>query len=237
MTAATKLIVTGDWHIHDDSRLRVVEQMCDKIALLQPSVLLLSEVADPWRQSWQQILKTQSWCRLQSIVADREAEGLQTYWLLGNHEFNAKQRYLPAAKIVHKYRTADICVLHGWQFDTVWAGVGKLPGIAPVARFISLRFPRLMIPIYRVLLRRSKQTPGELKQEGFADEWTMAIETVHARARAYAQKQHCRLIIGHTHCPLRFDGLIADWGDMLDSLTWIQVTAGGHITLNRLRQI
>ena len=87
--------------------------------------------------------------------------------------------------------------------------------------WISRKFPRLMVPIYNFIFRtpaQQKYHSGELN-----DDWNLHVGGIQLRARQYAKRHGLRLIIGHTHSPAPFDGLIADDRDMVDSFSYITI--------------
>lgn len=232
-----RIISTSDWHIFNDSRYDKICQLCDLIDRERPDLLVLNgDIGDPWKTPWVEIIKTNSWMRLQKTCLVRSRLALETIYINRNHDYNAKPAYLPWAKLCGEYREGGYLFMHGWEFDVSWGGIFGLPGIAPVAFWLSRKTPWLMIPIYNLLFRRRGKTPNQRKQRSagvttlptveniaLRDEWTWQIGTIHLQAMKRAKKEGLDITIGHTHCPKPYDGLMVDDGDMTDSFTYVDI--------------
>lgn len=78
-----------------------------------------------------------------------------------------------------------------------------------------------MVLIYNWLYKMpsvQKYSGGEL-----SDDWNLHVGVIQLKARQYAKKHGLKLIIGHTHSPAPFNGLVADDGDMVDSFSYITI--------------
>ena len=240
-------IIASDFHIHDDSHLKQVSTFCDLVDSEKPSLLILNgDIGDPWEEPWEAILKTSSWKRLSHTCELRDQMQLETIWINRNHDFNAKWRYLPHVHLRGRYyfettyqvktpefhltKSFRIMCLHGWEFDLSWGGLGFLPGVSELAFWMSTHFPQFMIPTYHLLFGR--RTPGMLKKKIIpesrktVDDWDLHVGVIHLRARGWARGHNVAVIIGHTHCPTPFDGLIVDSGDMIDSFSYARLKDG-----------
>jgi UDP-2,3-diacylglucosamine pyrophosphatase LpxH len=209
------IVVVSDLHIDDtDQNMGLVESLCDAILIQHPDTLVLNgDIDDPWKAARADIHETDSWDELRRMVTRRYDRGLRTIWIANNHDHGAKPKYLPGCEVMTRYAEGRYVFVHGWEFDGVWNI------ISPVAFLITTRFPRLMVPIYHLLY--GNRTPGQKKAAGASD-WTLGVETIHSRARLRAKKEKKIYIIGHTHCPVPFDGLIANAGDLTDrTYVWI----------------
>jgi len=86
-----------------------------------------------------------------------------------------------------------------------------------------------MVPIYRTFIQKKFKTPKDQKRgDPFTGqyEWNQHVGLIHLRARKYAHESGRKLIIGHTHCDIPFDGLIGDCGDMATDFTFIEIEDG-----------
>lgn len=224
-----KGLVFGDSHIHDDSRLDVMNELYGIIRAERPNVLVLNgDIGDPYKAKWEDIIATKTWQGLASLVQQRAAIGYKDYYIHYNHDSNAKSSYLPRITLCNRYQTGNIVVMHGYEFDGYWDIVH------PFAFWMAQHHPKLMIPVYNLLFRG--KTPSRLKHGTTQEDWNWKVETVHSRARSYAKNHNARLIIGHTHCPWVFDGFIANQGDMEDSFSYVTFNENA-ITLKTLKGV
>lgn len=214
MTMPT-ILKASDFHISDDLSLPSVLTFRRLVETTNPDILILEELFDPWQSSWDKILATKSHHVIEELAWHRYLESKKTIYLKGNHDWSAKPDYLHYAELCNRYQVGDILFLHGWEFSD-WQI------IHPFAFWFAQHHPSWAIKLYR-LLYGHKKTPGALKHHQTRDDWNTKIGLIHLKAQEYAIKQGVRLIIGHTHCPLPWNGLIADSGDMLDSMSFILV--------------
>lgn len=198
-----------------DSHLTSKED--DKILILvayirkvKPEILVLNgDIFDPWKDEWKYILNSTCCKALQDLVVERKNEGLITVYINRNHDSNAKKNFLVGALFRGKYEYKNILFRHGYEFDVVWGGFWKIPGVAPLAFFIADKFPQLMLPIHKFLYGKNsvavhEEIPGFSMQE-------LHVETIQDRAKKYAEKSNKFLAIGHTHNP-KIDGVLIDSG-------------------------
>lgn len=242
-----KIISISDLHIHagmnEDEEWSVVH-LVSAITGEKPDILVLNgDIADPWKSDWDGILGCDSWHNLQELVRVIAADGKMTYWVADNHDHGGKPEHLPGAEVVRRFRYQHYEFRHGWEWDWTWGGFGWIPGVAPVAFWLSSHAPWLMIPLHN-LLRGKKQTPGQNKRaavfvtipdamiettyaqnKGPEQDWNLQVATIHTRARAYAKKHNVVVVLGHTHHPTPFDGLIVNSGD-LDDRKYVRITTG-----------
>ena len=230
------MVAASDFHIYDDSRLDIIRNFTQRMDALRPDILVyLGDVGDPWEESWDAIRATQSWREPGELNRRRRGEGLTNVWVNRNHDYSARRKYLPGACTRPEYRVNGILFKHGWEFDWVWNGfdfiwnVPLFPGISPVAYWLSSRFPRLSIFLWsrlRALPCFNKETPYQQKARGAGEDWNWHAGLIHLRAMDYAQRMKVRLIMGHTHCPMVYDDLLADDGDMTDSFSFLYIQDG-----------
>jgi len=221
----------ADLHIMNNRGLRNIEIFCDIMDATQPKALVLDgDIRDKWGATDNQINHTHSWQRIIDTCERRDEMQLDTYYVLGNHDWQAKQIDLPWAhfgeSFTFKLGDKTILYIHGWQFDIVWQGIAGIPGIAPTAFFIATRMPWLMAPLYNCIV--GKNTPGRKRQriisasengekhlvDTISNDWTKHIGFVHLRAMQYAKAHNLSVVMGHTHCPIPHNGLIADNGNL-----------------------
>jgi hypothetical protein len=227
------LVSVSDFHIHDDSRLDIIKIFVQKMDALGPDILVyLGDVGDPWEQTWDVIRETQSWKELGELNRRRRRQGLTNIWVNRNHDYSAKRRYLPGARMKPEYRADGFSFKHGWEFDWIWNGfdvvwnIPLFPGISRMAYWLSSTFPRLSIWLWsclRVLPCFNKVTPYQQKAMGLGEDWNRHVGLIHLRAMDYAQRTKVRLVIGHTHCPMVYADLLADDGDMIDSFSFLYI--------------
>lgn len=216
-------IITGDWHIHDDSKYAKLAKFVAYIGRVKPKTLILSEVSDLWQADRETIEATRSWQMLRGLCVRRHLMGLETYWVLGNHEFGVGDDMLPLAKTCHEYRDGGLLVLHGWQFDSWWRV------FTPVMVPLSIKFPTLC----RRLFTLRRMTIGRMSSGRDRD---VAVGKAHARAQQYAEHHKVDLVFGHTHAPESIWHSASNWGDMVENFTWVEV-AGDNIRVRQLDEI
>jgi predicted phosphodiesterase len=246
-----KIISASDFHIEDDSHLDAVLEFYNMVMEEKPNLLVLNgDIGDPWKAKWHDILQTESWVYLRRLTRIRSFEGLKNVCINRNHDYNMKQEHLPFAELKGSYRVGNFMFLHGWEFDITWRGLGKIWGVAPIAFWLSMNMPKLMIPIYKLLY--GNKTPAKEKEEAITiagggislieaggvsmlrwghpedgleklDEWNKHIGIMHGRAMNYAVKNNVVLIMGHTHCPTNYNYKIFDDGDMVDSFSYVYI--------------
>lgn len=233
----TTIVSVSDFHIHDDSKLGKIKEFKERMDKLKPDILiLLGDIGDPWEETWDVIRGTQSWEVLEELCSNRKNEKLATIWVHQNHDYSAKKGYLPVELRKEEYRKGGFLFKHGWQFDWIWNGfdciwnVPLLPGISGVAYWLSSKFPRLSVRLWsclRALLPCfNKETPYQQKARGAREDWNRHVGLIHLRAMDYAKRKKARLVIGHTHCPMVYDELLADDGDMTDSFSFLYIQDG-----------
>jgi len=230
------IVSVSDFHIHDDFRLDIIRKFAQGMDALKPDILVyLGDVGDPWEETWDVIRGTQSWKELGELNRRRRGENLTNIWVNRNHDYSAKRKYLPGAWMKPEYRADGFFFKHGWEFDWVWGGfdfiwnVPLFPGISRVAYWLSGKFPRFSIWLWsclRVLPCFKKETPYQQKARGAREDWNRHVGLIHLRAMNYAQRTRVRLVIGHTHCPMVYDDLLADEGDMTDSFSFLYIQDG-----------
>jgi len=122
-------IAFSDAHIHDDELVDHVEALCKYVESRRPQLLVLvGDIADPWQKKWTDILQTKSWDRLCRLCAARDADGLKTVYIRGNHDNGVKKKHLrgnshhgtktaPMKKLTIKWRHREggFLFIHGWQ--------------------------------------------------------------------------------------------------------------------------
>ena len=214
-----RIWAVSDLHIADDSHLGALDQFVTLARRHQPDILVLNgDIGDPWKVAWPQVLETESWWKLCHLVHNRVEQS--TIWIPENHDYSAKSKYLPGATLVHgRYDVGDYTFMHGWQFDISWNLIHRF------CFWLSEKYPKLAVTLYQQLY--GKHTPSKLKYGNSPvakpEEWNEHVGIIHLRARSWAKRNNRRLLIGHTHCPTPFDGLIADSGDFLDSFSWLEI--------------
>ena len=216
------LIFVSDLHLDGGAARPEIAALVAEPSVQDADVLVLGgDVADPWKAPWDTILQSADWRRIQDMVGGRCDRGLQTLWIDRNHDYNPPPEALPQAKRAPEYRAGNWLFLHGWEFDPLWS-FGPF-GVHEAAFWLARNHPALMCPIYKALYRH--KTPGTRPRVSrtLRDDWTLGIGLGHDRARMYAKHHGLNLVIGHFHCPQKFDGLIADAGDMVDSFTYFEL--------------
>lgn len=235
----------SDAHIDaEDLRYPQINALCNIIELIEPQLLtFVGDFADPWADDWPDIISSRTWRRFWDVCKSRQDLGLETVWIAVNHDYNAQANYLPGVLLCRSFEDADYIYRHGWEFDITWGGLGRIPGISGLAFFIADKMPWLMKPIYHHLIAKKGKTPGQTKplnaegkriadwdkviktnwQNNHLGQWSKHIGIVHLRARDYARRKKKPVILGHTHYPLEYDGLIANCGDLKKSFTYIYI--------------
>jgi UDP-2,3-diacylglucosamine pyrophosphatase LpxH len=230
------IVSASDFHIHDDSKLEVIKRFTSEMDALKPDILIfLGDIGDPWEATWGDIRGTQSWKELEKLSRRRRNEELKTVWVNRNHDYSARRNYLSGTTMVALYSIDDFLFMHGWEFDWIWNGfdciwnIPVLPGISGIAYWLSSTFPGFSIRLWSWLGACpcfKKKTPYQTKARVARDDWTKLIGLVHFRAMDYAQRKKVKLVIGHTHCPMVYEDLLADDGDMVDSFSFIYIQDG-----------
>jgi len=225
-----KAMAVSDIHICEATDPEDISALVRTVIQEDPDELVLNgDIFDPWKSTWEDLSKTAARYILAGLTQWRADRGRKTVYIPRNHDYGAPQWLLPGAEHRSSYEIpagGTDCLpwrfLHGWEFDLEWK-LGPV-GVSNFAFWLATHKPGLMIPLYRALF--GKDTPAQRKNRGFRDDWNLAVETVHSRARLYAQRHKVNLVIGHTHCPMDFDGLVADTGDLVDSYTYLILETG-----------
>lgn len=231
-----KVVSVSDLHIHNDDRVRAMRTLCSTIRELAPDALVLNgDIADPFITPWEQILGTESWRLLWSLVWYLIRDGAIVYWVNRNHDYTGKEDYLPGAITVDRVVLDNIEYRHGYEFDMTWGGVSLWPGVSRVVFWLADHFPGLCIKFWNVFRKRG--SPAKRKWEGYDQtpwgDWHWQVGWIHLQAMNYAVKQRCKLVIGHTHCPGIYGGILADDGDMVDSFSYL-IVQDGEFSINHL---
>ncbi len=234
-----------DAHIYDDSLFHPTSRFYQTVK--DARVLILSEWWDPWKAPWAQIQATESWAAFQQFTHERADRGLQTIYIPGNHDTPFRKEWAPYATVTNKWvEEYPDCIYefhHGWERDFIWGGLGKIPGIAPLAFWIADHLPSLMVPIHTRLFGPTPGTekPSEAVMDFMArhyllspaaisagvdvlnQDWNLHVGTIHTLWREYAVKTGRRVILGHSHCLWDFDGLIADGGAFYEDKAYLAI--------------
>jgi UDP-2,3-diacylglucosamine pyrophosphatase LpxH len=63
-----KIITASDFHICDDSNFNKIYEFYRIIKSSKPDkLILLGDIADPWKAKWEEILETKSWKLLKKL--------------------------------------------------------------------------------------------------------------------------------------------------------------------------
>lgn len=125
--------------------------------------------------------------------------------------------------------TSPIILIHGWQWDVFWGGIGRIPGLSSVLFWISTHSPWIMIKLNRLYTRFRTPFTEKQRTESVPEEkekWNLAMMYMHGQVRQWAINQKAIVIFGHTHYP---DKQIEDTdmvgilntGDWTDSFSYI----------------
>jgi hypothetical protein len=74
-----------------------------------------------------------------------------------------------------------------------------------------------------IFMKESASTELEQQWKLMYDDWNLHIGVVHLRAKKYAHKNRLRLVLGHTHCPSEFDGMLVDGGDLPNDGKFVEI--------------
>jgi predicted MPP superfamily phosphohydrolase len=242
-------IVFSDAHLHGgDESLDKIKLLRDIIEKEKPAIVILNgDILDRWQAPWEASLDSQSWKVIHDMILKRKEDHLQTYYVKGNHDWTVQKKFVSDPKLCSYLELVvggkRYLFIHGWQFDVIWSGIWYIPGISRLAFFIATKMPWMMSGIYHCLYKN--HTPAKKKEKALGlckkrqsaadtsaamdafSEWTLHIGVVHLRASKYAHDHKVKTIIGHTHGPSLFNGLMADDGDMLDSFTYLYISKDG----------
>ncbi|MFA6270626.1 MAG: hypothetical protein WC657_05485 [Candidatus Paceibacterota bacterium] len=205
-----RLLSASDFHICNDKRLPEVHAFRDMVLDEKPDVLVLDgDIGDPYKAIWPDIVQTISYHWLEDLTGR-----VRTVYINRNHDYNAPIYFLPSAKRAAQYQSGRWLFLHGWEFAMDWSIIG------PAMFWLSVHCPFLMVPLNRLA---TPTHPPKEGPHGPREDWNIFVESIHTRARQYAQKHDINLCIGHTHAPCPYDGLIVDDGDMEDSMSYVVI--------------
>ena len=208
-----KILIVSDLHVHNDERVDKVRQLRTVVYDEKPDIVILNgDVHDPWVASWDDIGQTESYQLLDDLT---KWPHVRTIYIDRNHDYKAPAWVLPSAQRCGQFQSGVWLFMHGYEFSLDWG----LLGISLPLFWLSMRCPRLMIPLNRLAISTHSHPNG--RAGTFREDWTPWVDTGHMRARMYAQKHNVNLCIGHFHCPSAFDGLICDDGDFEDSFTYV----------------
>jgi hypothetical protein len=239
MMAIETLMHIGDLHLWTDEQERNLLELIQEVERVNPDILVMDEVLDLWRRRLRDFPNLCVYQKLRGLVCRRHEAGKSTVYVKGNHDWSVKAEYMPYALLTNFYAVKvgryNYHFYHGWEWDIAWGGWSGIlfSGIHPIAFFIAKHFPQLMVPIYNCLFGRQspgQTVPAQSAQDEMWNDWNLHVGIIHLRARQYAAKNRVRVLLGHTHCPTEFDGLIADHGDLSDR-TYTLVTGESVIQL------
>jgi len=160
-----KAIFVPDIHAHDNSIYPKINALCDYIDLHKPKYLIfLGDLLDPWKAPWRELLLLPCWFRIRQTCRERRVDGIgENFLIKGNHDETFKEEWFPEAYVVRKFDFDIYHCEHGWQKDFIWGGLGRIPGVAPLAFFIADHFPWAMVRVHNFLFGKKGRTPGEVK--------------------------------------------------------------------------
>lgn len=218
-----RIASASDFHIWRESPVEPTRRFVGTVQAERFDIVVLNgDIFDRWKSTWLEIAMTEAYTELLGLATRRASCGLRTVIIPPNHGYGMPKGFLPHVEVCDRYQVGRWLFMHGWEFDVQWR-LGAL-GVSGFAFWLAREHPELMIPLYRLLyggpkaLSQTKHTARE--------DWSYGVEMVHARARRYAQMHDVNLVIGHTHCPAPFDGLLADDGDFEDSFTYAVIETG-----------
>ena len=247
---ARDAIVFSDAHLRgNDQNLEKVELLIDSIEKKNPAVLILNgDILDRWLANWETCLSSPSWKAIKQMISRRgDGNPPSTYYVRGNHDWTVSQQDVAPAKLCDYLELTiggrKYLLIHGWQFDVTWRGLWHIPGISSIAFLIATRMPSIMVWVYRRIY--GNHTPAKKKEKAVGlcnrrqtaedtivamdafNDWTLHIGVVHLRTSKHAHDKKIKAIIGHTHSPSLFNGLMADDGDMTETFSYLHITKEG----------
>ena len=198
------IIVASDLHLYCENPF--VREWTRYVTGQNPALLVLNgDIADPWKSSWETILGLQSWADIQTLVRNRDDAGYPTVYIRGNHDYGIKQEYLEGAEILNRFEIGDFEFRHGYEMDAIWTVIQK------PAFFIADKFPWLALRIHRLLYGEMPLAKSPIAALDIYESWNLHVGAIHTLWREYADRNHKKLVIGHTHTQWN-DPLLTDCG-------------------------
>jgi len=223
-----KYLSFGCAHIHDDSRLKINNQLQEVIRQEAPDILILNgDFDDPCEVAKRTIKLTQTYQSWQRLFTERSKLRLSTFRIRGNHDNNPdpEPNVVLMSNLIIEY-PVNVEFRHGHEFDWVWTGNAWFPGIDWAVFWLLDRCPRLIWEINSLKHCFSRWwSPRDRKKGSTEEDYSKRVGKIHDRARNYAIRKDRTIIMGHTHCPYQ-DNFITDMGDMEDSFSYVVIEKG-----------
>ncbi len=198
------IICASDLHLYCENPF--VREWTRYVMGQKPALLVLNgDIADPWKSSWATILGLQSWADIQTLVRNRDDAGYPTVYIKGNHDYGIKQEYLEGAEILNRFEIGDFEFRHGWERDGVWLTINK------PAFWIADHFPSLAVRIHKLLYGELPTGANPIDALELYEAWNLHVGMIHTLWREYADRNHKKVVIGHSHCQWT-DPLLIDCG-------------------------
>ena len=224
----SKVLAFSDNHIfYEHSNYPAMNDFFNYIRLRKydfDEVIMVGDIFDLWRHNYYDAMQEQifneTFYNLKSLIDDFADIGVKTTFILGNHDYMAKEVIGDDLNVYykHSYIVDDNIYQHGWVFDFVQTFTMFGNVITPSVYGIITEY----IPaIYQQFCRKPSEKP--INEFGENIGW---IDSIYIKASEFVTKIGVnRIVIGHTHNPLN-SSKIVDCGDWVDSLSWVEVTDG-----------
>lgn len=224
----SKVLAISDTHIfYEHSNYPEMNAFFDSIRLRMynfDEFVMVGDILDLWRHNYSDAMKepvyNETFYNLQSIIDEFADIGTKTTFILGNHDYMAKDVIGNDLDVEYKHSCIidDNLFSHGWEFDFVqtFTMFGAL--VTPsVYGFVTTYFPA----IYQQFCRKPSEIPTE--EERANSSW---LKSIYDKAAEFTDKINVpHVIMGHTHNPI-IEGTVVDCGDWIDSLSWVEITDG-----------
>ncbi len=198
-----KIYCASDFHIgYEQTNYSKINEFLELVKKDGDKLILVGDTFDLWRQYPEIIIIKDPYKTVYENLLNL-AKTISITIIPGNHDYNLNKISLPNIIIKNDYIENNIYFTHGWKFD--------------LNQRIGSSFYYWIIKYFPYLYQRFFKKPSEIIKDEY-DERSIG-DPIHAEALKFANKNNCKIIMGHTHDPMISDKVI-DCGDFIDSCSF-----------------
>jgi len=224
----SKVLAFSDNHIfYEHSNYPAMNDFFDYIKLHThdyDEVVMVGDIIELWRHNYGEAMKepvfNETFYKLQSLTDDFVDAGIKPVFILGNHDYMAKEVIGNDLNVdyKHSFIIDDNLYQHGWTFDFVQSFTMFGNVVTPSVYGLITEY---MPAMYQQFCRKPSEIPTE--EMGVNMSW---IDSIYLKATEFVNMINVnKVIMGHTHNPT-IEGAVVDCGDFVDSLSWVEITDG-----------
>jgi len=224
----SKVLAFSDNHIfYEHSNYPAMNDFFNYIRLRKydfDEVVMVGDIFDLWRHNYDDAMKehvySETFYNLQLLIDELADIGTNTTFILGNHDYMAKEVIGDDLNVdyKHSYIIGNTLFQHGWMFDFVQSFTLLGNVVTPsVYGIVTTYFPA----IYQQFCRKPSEIPAGETEVNIP--W---INSIYLKAAEFVTKIGVQqIVMGHTHNPVISQNIV-DCGDWVDSLSFVEITDG-----------